>query len=107
MALNTDYALRIGPFDHTGSRSESDEVAQKQALERYLAAKGPGPEKMISGSDDFTLFIWEPAVAKKPIARMTGHQQLVNHVCYSPDGRLVASASFDKSVKIWDGKTGK
>ena len=37
----------------------------------------------------------------------TGHQQLVNQVCFSPDAHLIASASFDKSVKLWDGKTGK
>ena len=36
-----------------------------------------------------------------------GHQQLINQVCYSPNGRIIASASFDKSVKLWDGKTGK
>lgn len=40
------------------------------------------------------------------LARMTGHQQLVNDVKFSPDSRLIASASFDKSIKIWDGKTG-
>lgn len=28
-------------------------------------------------------------------------------VCFSPDARFIASASFDKSVKLWDGRTGK
>ena len=30
------------------------------------------PEKLVSGSDDFTLYLWEPESDKKPIARMTG-----------------------------------
>ena len=38
---------------------------------------------------------------------LTGHQQLINDVAFSPNGRLIASASFDKSVKLWEGKTGK
>lgn len=37
---------------------------------------------------------------------MTGHQGLVNHVQFSPDTFFLASASFDKSIKIWNGHTG-
>ena len=33
--------------------------------------------------------------------------QVVNHVYFSPDGQWLASASFDKSVKLWNGITGK
>lgn len=36
-----------------------------------------------------------------------GCLQLVNHVYFSPDGQWVASASFDKSVKLWNGTTGE
>lgn len=41
------------------------------------------------------------------LARMTGHQQLINDVKFSPDGRIIASASFDKSIKLWESNTGK
>ncbi|XP_012581522.1 PREDICTED: notchless protein homolog 1 [Condylura cristata] len=68
---------------------------------------GQGPERLVSGSDDFTLFLWSPAEDKKPLARMTGHQALINQVVFSPDSRVIASASFDKSIKLWDGRTGK
>ena len=38
---------------------------------------------------------------------MIGHQQAVNHIAFSPDARFLASASFDKKVKLWCGKTGR
>ena len=37
-------------------------------------------ERLVSGSDDFTMFLWRPSDEKKPIARMTGHMRLVNQV---------------------------
>ena len=72
-----------------------------------ICRQGDAPEVLITGSDDFTLFLWRPEAEKKPVARMTGHQQPINDVRFSPDMRLVASASFDKSVKLWCGRTGK
>ncbi|XP_042298534.1 notchless protein homolog 1 [Sceloporus undulatus] len=80
---------------------------KEKALQRYNQVRGQGPERLVSGSDDFTLFLWVPAEDKKPLERMTGHQALINQVLFSPDTRIIASASFDKSVKLWDGKTGK
>ena len=38
------------------------------------------PERLVSGSDDFTMFMWEPSTSKTPVARMTGHMQLINQV---------------------------
>lgn len=98
--------------------------AQKRAQERYSALISSTPELLISGSDDHTLFLWSlfpsrtassesSALAAsnggklKPLARLTGHQRQVAHVTFSPDGRWAASAAFDNSVRLWEGKTGK
>ncbi|KAF2360526.1 NLE protein [Trinorchestia longiramus] len=115
LALNTDYAIRTGSSDpkklmQVVPEHITDEDKRKTAaLERYNAAmkQAGGVERMVSGSDDFTLFLWTPESNKKPVCRMTGHQQLVNDVKFSPDTRTIASASFDKSIKLWNGVTGK
>lgn len=106
MSLSTDYALRTGAFDHTGAAPADPEAAKAAAKQRYDAACGGRPERLVTGSDDFTLFLWEPSTQKQPLARMTGHMQLINQVTFSPDGRWIISASFDKSVKLWDGVRG-
>jgi ribosome assembly protein 4 len=107
LALSTEHALRTGAFDHRGAApAGSDDDAKAAAQARYDAAAGGKPERLISGSDDFTMFLWAPSASQKPIARLTGHVQLINHAAFSPDGRWLLSASFDKSLKLWDGATG-
>ncbi|KAL4834643.1 hypothetical protein H8958_006865 [Nasalis larvatus] len=128
MALSTDYALRTGAFEPAEASVNAQDLQgssfflisssilryldtvqelKERALSRYNLVRGQGPERLVSGSDDFTLFLWSPAEDKKPLTRMTGHQALINQVLFSPDSRIVASASFDKSIKLWDGRTGK
>ncbi|EFO25997.1 WD-repeat protein HUSSY-07 [Loa loa] len=109
LALNVEYALRTSFYNALEQSTVlQDDMAahQKEALHRYEKAKGTCGELLVSGSDDFTLFFWKPTDEKKPRTRMTGHQQLVNQVMFSPNARYIASASFDKSIKLWCGRTG-
>lgn len=113
LSISTDHVLRKGGFDHSSSRSTSKTTTpvelRKKALEQYeKVAKLGGriSERLVTASDDFTMYLWEPLKSSKPICRMTGHQKLVNHVSFSPDSRYVVSASFDNSIKLWDGIKG-
>ena len=105
---NSESTLAMNAEDMGGERHNSKEEERQRALQKYEAVTtASGGEVLVSGSDDFTLFMWRPTEDKAPVARLTGHQQLVNHILFSPDSRYLASASFDKKVKLWCGRTGR
>lgn len=80
---------------------------QKYAQERYNKARDISGEILVSGSDDLTMFMWQPKKSDKSIVRLSGHRALVIQVAFSPDGYYFVSASFDKTIKLWETKTGK
>lgn len=107
LALNADSIYKSGPFDYKNTKFGNAKDMIVAAKAKYKVFREQNPEDiLVSGSDDFTLFVWKPATSKQAMKRLTGHQQAVNHIAYSPDGRYFCSASFDKKVKVWNGVTG-
>ena len=54
-----------------------------------------------SASFDSTVRLWD---VERGISQMTlsKHSEPVYSVAFSPDGRLLATGSFDKAIYIWD-----
>ena len=69
-------------------------------------AYSPDGTKIVSGSDDETIKIWD-ANKGEHLQTLRGHADYVNSVAYSPDGTKIISGSLDKTVKIWDANIGQ
>jgi WD40 repeat protein len=50
--------------------------------------------------------LWEAATGKL-LATLQGHTGNVYSVAWSPDGKTLASAPDDRTVKLWDVAAGK
>lgn len=110
LALSTDFVLRTAYHDHTRQVPQEEEqrvAAAKRRYEQAATINNQIVEKLVSASDDFTMYLWEPETSTKPVARLLGHQKEVNHVTFSPDMAYIASAGFDNHVKLWNARDGK
>ena len=48
-----------------------------------------------------------PDGTQQLIRTLPGHQNTISQIKYSPDGKLIASAGWDNSIKLWNAENGK
>jgi len=67
-------------------------------------AYSPDGKKIISGSSDGKVKVWETETGFETIT-LSEHSDKVNACKFSPDGKLIATASEDNTTMLWDAGT--
>ncbi len=73
----------------------------------HTVSFSPNSKKIVSGSADGTVRIWDSRTGISICAPLTGHMGSIYSVSFSPDGKKIVSGSADKTIRIWDAQTGK
>ncbi|KAH7916869.1 WD40 repeat-like protein [Leucogyrophana mollusca] len=71
----------------------------------WCVAFSPDGSQIAAGLQDGFQVI-DVATGKSVVGPIYGHTDYVRLVVYSPDGRLLITASDDKSIRVWDSTTG-
>ena len=60
----------------------------------------------MTATDDNELSIWASVMGKELLV-LKGHEARINSAAFSPDGARIISASYDRTARVWDAKSGK
>ncbi|MBY0522922.1 MAG: hypothetical protein K2R98_05970 [Gemmataceae bacterium] len=82
------------------------ELVFEGAWPTSVAFLGSG-RKLAAGNRDGVLLVWDlPAEPSKdailPVRKLEGHTNAINRLVATDDGKLLISASHDKTVRVWD-----
>ncbi|KAJ3080404.1 hypothetical protein HK102_003084, partial [Quaeritorhiza haematococci] len=69
-------------------------------------AFSPDGRRIVSGSGDKTVCVWDAETGGTLLLTMEGHTNSINAVAFSPDRKQIVSGSDDKTVRVWDAEMG-
>lgn len=93
---------RVTVWDVTAQDHFLPQPAKKGILAVALTADG----HTLAFSDDYAVRLYDVADRRERIT-LTGHKGLVSALAFAPDGRTLASGSWDRRITLWDVATGR
>ena len=92
------------PWTDSDGRAQSFLTLGSEHGEYRVAASVAGVSDQVTFSATAKI---TTTVPDTPITSLTGHTDYVSSVKYSPDGKTLATGSFDRTVRLWDAVTGE
>jgi WD40 repeat protein len=84
-----------------------------QTLEGHIdgvstVAITPDGKKIVSGSWDFTIRVWdlENDDGSNKVKTLEGHRGVIDSIAITPDGKKIVSGSQDNTIRVWDLESG-
>ncbi|RFP64432.1 WD40 repeat domain-containing protein [Hymenobacter lapidiphilus] len=104
--------LAVGGSDWQVHILDADTLASKHTIAEatnsvFTCVYSPDGSQLLAAGRDAHLRTYDVAAGYAPLRTVVAHMFTINHLIFSPDARLLATCSMDKSIKLWDAATGQ
>jgi WD40 repeat protein len=80
-------------------------ISQAHTNSVFAVQYSPDSQYLVSGGRDAMLNVWHLEKEIKNIATQAAHLYTINKILFHHEGKFFATASRDKTIKIWDSQT--